>query len=92
MTVDGDTSTSDTMLMFATGKAAARGQKADHRCGRSGGSPTSRRGTRSHARALDHGREGRRGPQEVRAVEIEGAENEPLGAHDRPLDRAIRRS
>ena len=27
MTVDGDTSTSDTMLMFATGKAAARGQK-----------------------------------------------------------------
>ena len=28
MTVDGDTSTSDTMLMFATGKAAARGQKA----------------------------------------------------------------
>ncbi len=28
MTVDGDTSTSDTMLMFATGKATARGQKA----------------------------------------------------------------
>ena len=27
MTVDGDTSTSDTMLFFATGKAAARGQK-----------------------------------------------------------------
>jgi glutamate N-acetyltransferase / amino-acid N-acetyltransferase len=27
MTVDGDTSTSDTMLMFATGKATARGQK-----------------------------------------------------------------
>ena len=27
MTVDGDTSTSDTCLMFATGKAAARGQK-----------------------------------------------------------------
>jgi glutamate N-acetyltransferase/amino-acid N-acetyltransferase len=27
MTVDGDTSTSDTMLMFATGKAAGRGQK-----------------------------------------------------------------
>jgi glutamate N-acetyltransferase/amino-acid N-acetyltransferase len=31
MTVDGDTSTSDTMLMFATGKAAARGQKAVER-------------------------------------------------------------
>ena len=31
MTVDGDTSTSDTMLMFATGKAAARGQKTIER-------------------------------------------------------------
>ena len=31
MTVDGDTSTSDTMLMFATGKAAGRGQKAIER-------------------------------------------------------------
>ncbi|MGL1465694.1 bifunctional ornithine acetyltransferase/N-acetylglutamate synthase, partial [Vibrio parahaemolyticus] len=27
MTVDGDTSTSDTCLLFATGAAAARGQK-----------------------------------------------------------------
>jgi glutamate N-acetyltransferase/amino-acid N-acetyltransferase len=33
MTVDGDTSTSDTCLMFATGKAAARGQARVDRAG-----------------------------------------------------------
>ncbi len=33
MTVDGDTSTSDTCLMFATGMAAARGQKRIHKAG-----------------------------------------------------------
>jgi glutamate N-acetyltransferase/amino-acid N-acetyltransferase len=33
MTVDGDTSTSDTCLMFATGKAAKRGQKLVERVG-----------------------------------------------------------
>ena len=33
MTVDGDTSTSDTCLVFATGKAAARGQKRVNKAG-----------------------------------------------------------
>jgi glutamate N-acetyltransferase/amino-acid N-acetyltransferase len=33
MTIDGDTSTSDTCLVFATGAAAARGQKPIHKSG-----------------------------------------------------------
>ena len=66
MTVDGDTSTSDTCLIFATGRAAARGQKPVIKSEIEKTAGVLRRLARSDARSRDPGREGRRRPFEVR--------------------------
>ena len=74
MTVDGDTSTSDTCLLFATGAAAKRGQKSVETAGAHARS-VQRRPARGHARPRHPGGEGRRGPSKFVTIEIGGAES-----------------
>ena len=61
ITIDSDTSTSDTVLLFATGAAAARGAPRIEERRQRRGQGLRRRPARPHARARAVGGEGRRG-------------------------------
>ncbi len=87
MTIDGDTSTSDTCLLFATGAAAKRGQKpvadpGDRRLAR-----IRRRLAGSHARPRHSGREGRRGSLQVR--HLRDRRRRELGGRTHELRSAV---
>jgi glutamate N-acetyltransferase/amino-acid N-acetyltransferase len=89
MTVDGDTSTSDTCLLFATGAAAKRGQQTGERgvgCAPRG---VQRGLARGDARPCHAGRQGRRGPVEVRHLRDQRGGELGGGAQDCALVRQL---
>ena len=93
MTVDGDTSTSDTCLLFATGAAAKRGQTARARGGRSDARESFSGALHDLLRdlAIQVAKDGE-GLTKFVTIEISGAESWRRGAHDRALAAPTRRS
>ena len=90
ITVDSDTSTSDTLLLFATGAAA--GAPRDRQCRATGGSATFREALdESPPRSRPPGGARRRGRAEIRRGAGQGRDVEALGAPDRACRSPIRR-
>ena len=87
ITIDGDTSTSDTLLLFATGTAAARGAPRIGLAARSAACELPRGPHRGAARSRPPGGEGRRGGDEVR----HGAGDRRRDARSRAQDRVFHR-
>ena len=92
MTVDGDTSTSDTCLLFATGAAAKRGPAGRQRGERSAAAGVQRRPARPAARPGNPGRQGRRGSLQVRHHRDRRRRKRRRGAQDCAWLVPIRRS
>ena len=89
MTVDGDTSTSDTCLLFATGAAAKRGQQVVDRARRRAARRLQRGPARPDARPRHPGSQGRRGSVQVRDLRDRRRGKLGGGAQDRASLRQL---
>ncbi len=89
ITIDSDTSTSDTVLLFATGAAGGAGRSGDQGCIKRGRAEFCRRSARPDARAGLVGRQGRGGSHQADPDRRHGRRERCGGAADRLFHRQL---